>query len=93
MDFERKWFLERRQREKKRTTNGRSSKRQEQWPSPGRSKHLTRQATSVQVPTKKNVIPSPSHYITVEVPSIDPRAVGSLTAQYIKRFTSYLLSL
>ena len=86
-DFVRIWFCNRRQRDKKQTMKGSSSgggrsSNQEKWATPGRSTiRLTRQGTNVHVPTKKTKIPSPSHDITVEVPSIDPRDVGSLVHQ------------
>ena len=84
-DFVRIWFCNRRQREKnlKQTMKGSSSgggrsSNQEKSATPGSTIKLTRQGTNVHVPTKKTKIPSPSHDITVEVPSIDPRDVGSL---------------
>ena len=88
-DFVRNWFCNRRQWEKKlkqimkgTSSGGGRSSNQEKWATPGRSTtRLTRQGTNVHVPTKKTKIPSPSHDITVEVPSIDPRDVGSLVHQ------------
>ena len=61
-EFVRVWFCNRRQRQKKLERELKTKA----------SKH------TASIPSPKATIPSPSHDITVEVPSIDPRDAGSL---------------